>query len=152
MNRGVLVALAAMGLCSCVSPPPQTATAGRDTIEEVQVAQPAKQKKRLAPPNVSPVVYQGIRYEALQWGKERGLEQNGGYVIGYNVDTDQEVRLLKVYTVSYDRGLEGDKLDLFIKNIYLETDNNRLIVEDERGRRFRVDLDTQKVEIIRTTE
>ena len=38
-------------------------------------------KKRSAPEPVEPVSIDNVRYEGLHWGKNRGLGQNGGYIV-----------------------------------------------------------------------
>ncbi|MES9899876.1 MAG: hypothetical protein ABW148_12740 [Sedimenticola sp.] len=105
------------------------------------------QKKRVGPEPVEPVTHQGIRFEAIHWGKSRGLDQNGGYIAAIDTATDEELWLLKVYDVIYDGDMEADKQDLFIERISIDAARNYLIVEHERGGRYRVDLDSRKVEM-----
>lgn len=85
------------------------------------------------------VIVDGVRYEAVAWGKARGLDQNGGYIAAHDTGTGDELWLLKVYTVDYDDELESDKQDLFIADLMLEAPS-RLRVTDERGGVYRVDL------------
>ena len=36
--------------------------------------------KRLGPDDVPSVITGDIRFDVVHWGRERGLEQNGGYI------------------------------------------------------------------------
>ena len=97
------------------------------------------------PDPVDPVRSGGIRYEAMQWGKARGLGQNGGYVAAIDEKTGEELWLLKVYDVSYDGDMEGDKQDVFVTGLSLLPAAHALLIENERGARYRLDLRTRKV-------
>jgi hypothetical protein len=96
-------------------------------------------KERSEIPEPAPVVVGGVRYEALPWGKARGLGQNGGYLAAIDVASGDESWLLKVYDVVYDGEREDDKQDLFIEDLTLEA-SGLLRVIDERGGLYRVDL------------
>lgn len=115
------------------------------------------QGKRAAPPDVWPVVYNGVRYVALRsrvvewrdvnngymsWTDEK-LDQNGGYIEARDEKTDALLWRLKVYTVAHNAALERDVQDVFIKS--MEIRDGALIVVNERGDRFSVDLKDRKV-------
>ncbi|MCF6281500.1 MAG: hypothetical protein L3J28_04680 [Candidatus Polarisedimenticolaceae bacterium] len=102
-------------------------------------------KERSAPAHAKPV-QQIIRYEALPWGKRRGLGQNGGYITAIDNRSNQELWILKIYTVHYDDEMESDKQDLFITHLSLMKGGRQLIVKDERGRTYFVDLTTRVVQ------
>lgn len=141
------MALATMTLWACSSQQPEPAKATPNHVKESPGTESVDiRKKRFRQlPEVEPVVHRGIRYEALHWGKERGLGQNGGYVVTIDASTEREIGLWKIYSVAYDRGLEGDKLDVFITRLEIDASGNHLIVDDERDRRFFVDLTTREV-------
>ncbi len=101
-------------------------------------------KKRSGPDPVDPVRSGGIRYEAMPWGKARGLAQNGGYVAAIDEKTGKELWLLKVYDVSYDGDMEADKQDVFITSLEIDREGH-LTVESETGDRYAVDLASRKV-------
>jgi hypothetical protein len=105
-----------------------------------------QQKKRSGVPAVSRLSHDGIRYESLHWGKTRGLGQNGGHVIAVDEKSGEEKWLLKVYDVPYVEGLEPDKQDVFITRLSLSRDGSRLFVDNERGRRYAVNLADRSVE------
>lgn len=100
----------------------------------------AAAKKRAPPQPVAPVVLDNVRFEAPINGKVRGLGQNGGLVVAIDNRTGEELWFVLVYTITYAPNLEADKQDLFITDMAASADGKALIVNDERGRRWRVDL------------
>jgi hypothetical protein len=99
-------------------------------------------KKRAGPAAVAPVTIGQVRYEALPWGRMRELDQNGGYIAAVDANSGQELWILKVYDVRYDGDMEDDKQDLFITRIEPK-DSRTLLIENENGERFIVDLPTR---------
>lgn len=102
--------------------------------------------KRVGPPEVAPLVKDGVRYEAVHWGRERGLGQNGGIVAALDAATGKELWTTKVYTIDYHPTLETDVQDIFIRSLQAGATARELLVIDERGRRFRLDLDSRKAQ------
>ena len=98
---------------------------------------PTLQAKRVGPKAVAPVTVGGVRYEALPWGKKRGLGQNGGYLATFDAKTGSELGLIKVYEIKYDPKLEADVQDVFISR--LDTLDGAVLITDERGRKFILD-------------
>jgi len=70
---------------------------------------------------------------------------NGGYIAATDPKTGEELWILKVYDVSYDRDMEADKLDVFISKIAPEGPA-ALRIENEKGRVYRVDLKDRTVQ------
>ena len=101
-------------------------------------------KDRDPPRAPDPVSANGIRYEAVMWGKSRGLRQNGGYVAAIDERTDEELWLAKVYTVRYGNR-SPDKDDVFITSLALDENAERLTVENQRNERYVLDLKTREV-------
>ncbi len=95
-------------------------------------------------PHPTPVTIGGVRYQAIAWGKARGLGQNGGYLAAVDEATGRELWLLKVYDVTYDGEREDDVQDVFIKEIAREG-AGLLRVTNERGGSFRVDVERRAV-------
>ena len=102
--------------------------------------------KRVGPEEVKPVVIGNLRLEALHWGKERGLGQNGGYVAAYDKATGKELWVLKVYDITYDSKMEEDVQDVFIDSLAKSASGDLLEVRDERGRHYTVNPRTRTVE------
>ncbi|MCL7421168.1 MAG: hypothetical protein M8364_09725 [Methylobacter sp.] len=110
--------------------------------EEVKVMM---QADRLPPAEVSPVVIDDTRYEVVHWGKERGLEQNGGYIAAIDVASGQERWLLKIYDVQYDPMMEEDVQDIFIKSMSKSFFGKKLKIVDELGRKYTVDTTDRSI-------
>jgi hypothetical protein len=102
---------------------------------------PTLQAKRVGPKAVAPVTLGGVRYEALPWGKKRGLAQNGGYLASFDAKTGAELGLIKIYEIQYDPKLEADVQDIFITR--LDSVDGGIAVTDERGRKYVVDVATK---------
>lgn len=105
------------------------------------VPAPAVEKERIAIPEPAPVVRDGRRYEAVPWGRARGLGQNGGYIAIVDTATNREVGVVKVYGPEPDDDRESDKRDVFIARLTFDATGS-LRIEDERGRAYLVDLAT----------
>lgn len=104
-------------------------------------------KKRSGPEPVAPVRIGNTRYESLPFGKARGLEQNGGYIVAYDEGSGRELWTLKVYNVTYDPDMEDDKQDVFITALTFDKSRHRLLIENEEGNRFAVDLVSRAVSL-----
>lgn len=103
------------------------------------------QGKRVGPPDVPPVTIGGVRYEAIHWGRERGLEQNGGYIAAIDTKSGKELWILKIYQIDYIPKLETDVQDIFIDSMKAGANGQSLEIVDEKGRRYTVNLKTKKV-------
>ncbi len=99
-------------------------------------------KKRAGPEPVDPVVIGAVRFEAPADGKAKGLGQNGGFVVAHDAASGAELWTAKVYAIAYKANMESDKQDVFIIEMKPSPDARALLVTDDRGRRWRVDLAT----------
>ena len=99
--------------------------------------------KRATPKEVPPIENNGIRYSAVVWGSDIGEKQNGGFVEAHEIASGKLLWRVKVYSTAYKSGLEKDVQDVFITSLALK--NGELIVENEKGEEFAVDLKTRKV-------
>lgn len=106
-------------------------------------------KKRVAPINIDPVILNGIRFEAVHWGKSRGLKQNGGFISAVNIASDKEIWLLKVYKINYDGDKEQDKQDCFITELYLDKNGLYLYVKNESNEMFEINISSKKIKRIK---
>ena len=101
-----------------------------------------RDKERADVPEPEPVLIGGTRYIPVLWGKTRGLGQNGGILAAVDIATGRELWVRKIYEISYDGRMEGDKQDLFITDIQVANDGKSLLIRDESRRQFRFDLQT----------
>lgn len=97
-------------------------------------------RKRAGPDPVEPVVIGAVRFEAPPWGKARGLGQNGGIVVAKDAATGADLWTAKIYAIVYKADMEADKQDVFIIDMKAAADGKALLVTDDRGRRWRLDL------------
>lgn len=102
-------------------------------------------RKRVGPPAVEPVIVNGVRHEALHWGRTQGLDQDGGYVVAMDMASGHELWTVRVYRIDYLPGLETDVQDIFIESLVLAEGDRQLLVTDERGRKFMLDLASHAV-------
>lgn len=103
------------------------------------------QGKRVGPPDVKPVTIGGVRYEAIHWGRERGLKQNGGYIAAIDAASGKELWILKIYQIDYIPKLETDVQDIFIESMKAGASGQSLEIVDEKGRGYTVNLKNKKV-------
>ena len=100
---------------------------------------------RLPPDAVAPLTIGGVRYEAIHWGRRRGLDQDGGYIAAIDADSGRELWTLKVYSTAIDPAMERDVQDVFITALGKTLFGGKLKVTDELGRRYLVDPKTRSV-------
>ena len=95
--------------------------------------------KRSAPSEVKPVVYQGVEYQAPT--------TRMGCVVALDVASGKELWSKQIYTVIKDPDLEGDVQDIFITS--LTRDGETLLITNESGAQYSLDLQTQEVKTIK---
>lgn len=96
--------------------------------------------KRVAPPEVKPLVHQGVTYRA---GHARDPHGNRGTVEAVDASTGKRLWIVTVYDIPYKAGLETDVQDVFIKSLAI--DDGCLRVTDERGKSYCVERETGAV-------
>ena len=105
----------------------------------------SKNKRRVAPEAVETLTLNGKRFSAIHWGKARGLDQNGGYILVSDEVSGAEVGIIKVYRIRYGGDMERDKQDVFITYIRQSQQAGSIEVGNENGQVFQVDIETGKV-------
>ena len=90
--------------------------------------------KRIAPAKVTPVIYDGVRYEAPAIPM--------GYILAYNATTGKLLWEKKLYEVQYNPKFETDVQDVFIKELKIEKGDADyfLVAIDEQERLYRLDI------------
>ncbi len=91
--------------------------------------------KRLAPKPVTPVVAGAVEYSAPH--------EQMGFVVATDTGTHKELWRERIYTVHIDPKLERDVQDVFITSLVIE--GGVLVVTNERGESYALDLATRKV-------
>jgi hypothetical protein len=111
-----------------------------------QLAQQLAKERREVPAPAA-LLHQGVRYEAVHWTQARGLGQNGGYVQALDPSTGSVLWVHRIYAIAYDPAMEQDKQDRFITRLAVAENGEALLVVDERGGRYLLDLRTHRVSI-----
>src|SRR3954462_11641460 len=91
--------------------------------------------KRSPPKTVEPVTVSGVTYSAPSWPV--------GVVIATDASSSRELWRQRIYAIRHDRTLEQDVQDVFITS--LKRRGNVLLITNERGELFVLDLATRKV-------
>jgi hypothetical protein len=93
--------------------------------------------KRIAPANVDPITYEGIRYVAPNDDGRRG------YVEAWDAGTNKKLWELTVFTNHIDPNFEEDLQWVFIKSLNIQ--DSRLLITREDGRTYQLDLNTKQI-------
>lgn len=105
----------------------------------------AGKKKVAGPEDVDPVTIGKTRYEVPHWGKTLGLGQNGGHVRAVDVASGKPLWTAELYKIDYKPNMEADKQDCFIVTLDYDAGSTRLVAQNDRGRRFALDLFSRQV-------
>lgn len=104
--------------------------------------------KRVAPPEVKPLRMGALTIRVIHWAHDHGLGSNGGVIEAVDAATGVRRWRLRVYADVRDPALEGDVQDVFITRL-TRAGAGRIRVEDERQRRWLVDLASRRVTPLR---
>lgn len=91
--------------------------------------------KRLPPKEVKPVIHNGIKYSATH--------EKMGYVEAWDIENNEKLWKKKVYAVDIDPRLEADVQWIFITSLIV--DDGKLIVVNEAGNRYEIDIENVDV-------
>lgn len=94
---------------------------------------------RNPPPRVPPVEKDGVRYEQNLHANDAEFGQHAGVLVARNVKTNKPLWSLKIYDNRRVPGLEGDVQDVYFQSMAFDGEG-RLLIENELGRRFAVDV------------
>lgn len=120
-------------VCSAVFPRSEARAA------DAKKESPMESLKRRVP-KPAPVTLDGTRYEVLPGARTRGFSQSGGVIAAFDELTGRELWTLVVYPVVFETAEEEDAQEIFITNLAISPDHEHLLVENERGKHFEVDL------------
>jgi hypothetical protein len=140
-----LMLLAACAVAACAAP-------AAPSNEETKMSQdsplpvPHVAAKRRAPPKVPAVTLDGVRYEqAVLPRNEADGRQRTGYLAAYKGSSDERLWRIRVYELQIDPDLEGDVQDVYFARMIASPDGHALLIDNERGEHFAVDVRTQAV-------
>ena len=108
-------------------------------------------KKRAAPIQAKPVIFKGVKYEAVlwsepTWGSDPLPDTAAAFVVAMNADSGAELWRAKLYDILYDREMERDKQEIYVERLSLNLTRSKLKAQDERGRKYLVDLASHAVQ------
>ena len=92
---------------------------------------------RQAPPDVKPVLRDGVRYETFVGGMHD--PQVGGLIAAFDAATGKRLWTLVVFDNKRDPHFEGDVQDVFLREMHFDA-SGHLQVVDEAGRHWVVDV------------
>lgn len=145
INLMLCVACAAVACAAPAAPPTEETKMSQDHAEDLPPL-PQVAAKRRAPPKVPAVTLDGIRYEqAVLPRAEADGGQRTGYLAAYRGASEERLWRLRVYELEIDPHLEGDVQDVYFKSMTAAPDGHALLIENEHGDRFAVDVRTQAV-------
>ncbi len=98
---------------------------------------------RLPPPEVPPVVRDGVRYSQAGDGHDVGMRQVGGVLVASAADSGKQLWTLAVYGNPIDPKQEADAQWLFFTSMAFDS-KGRLRIENEAGKAFLVDVKARK--------
>ncbi|MCU1243713.1 MAG: hypothetical protein JWO71_4439 [Candidatus Acidoferrum typicum] len=93
--------------------------------------------KRVAPPLVSPVVFDGVEYSARGDGEK-------AWITAIEVTSRKELWTAKVFRI-HTHWWKGEIDNQWIYISYLTLESSALFIKDERSRCYRLDLRTKRV-------
>jgi hypothetical protein len=96
------------------------------------------------PAAVPPVIHEGVRYERLEQPVSEGLPP-GGYVVATKVDSGERLWITCLYRNRADPQIEADVQWTPITSMRLDATLKTLVIEDGKGRLYRVDLGDGRV-------
>lgn len=100
---------------------------------------------RPPPPQVDPVVHNGVRYEQVKDALALGYGQLTGHLMAVDPASGKRLWVVKVYDAPPDPNVEGDVQAVYFSRMELIPGKNQLLIENEAKRRFIVDLDDRSV-------
>jgi len=105
-----------------------------------------RSKSRVGQPLLPPIVFEGRRYEQIDNAERLGLPQRTGYLAVFDNQTNERITNVKVYDVAFNPDKEADVQDVFFTRMQLDEAARKIVIENERGKRFTVDLDGYSVQ------
>lgn len=99
---------------------------------------------RLPPPEVPPVMRDGVQYAQAEDGHTVGLDQVGGVLVATSTNDGKQLWTLSIYGNPLDPKQESDAQWLFFASMDFDPDG-RLRIVNEADKTYLVDVKTRKV-------
>lgn len=99
---------------------------------------------RSRPSAVTPIDQNGVRYEQVKNLTAEGLSP-GGYVAATEIASGKRLWLSRLYESPSNPNIEADVQWAFFRSMALDRERASLVVVDEKGRSYFVDLNDGRV-------
>jgi len=133
--------------CGGTDQPPAQVGVQSTSNQEISVSEPISLGilgDRNAPPSVPAVVHNGVRFEQNLDATESEFGQVGGIVSAFDATSNALLWSLVVYDNKRRPDLEGDVQDVYFTSMAFDA-AGQLLIENERGERYAVDVEQRKV-------
>lgn len=100
---------------------------------------------RAAPPQVPPVVIDGIRYSQVIDGRRQGVGDHGGWLLASDAKTGATLWTAQVYEVHIDPADETDVQEVYFETMTRVAGKKALAIRNEMGNSFVIDVETRQV-------
>ena len=115
------------------------------TITVVLLLASSAMAGRLPPEEVPSITTDEAVFSVPHFSFKGERSQNGGYLEAHHPETKKLLWRVQIYKIIYNENLEGDVQDIFIKSLSFDKSHNLLLMSDEKGRVFILNLKTKKV-------
>jgi hypothetical protein len=117
----------------------------QDSTDGAMPPLPPVAVKRRAPPKVAALTLDGVRYEQAVLPRSEAAGQRTGYLAAYRGASDERLWRVRVYELKVDPRLEADVQDVYFARMEASPDGREILVTNENGGRFAVDVRTHGV-------
>ena len=100
--------------------------------------------KRLAPEEVAPIVQNGFVYTIGYSAYDDARKIRTTFIEATDMNTGRGLWKAPIYQTKYDPAMETDAQDIFVTGF--QPKGRKLLIENEHGRQFLLDLRTRKVQ------
>lgn len=101
--------------------------------------------KRKAPSEIPSIIFKGKKYIVTHWNKEPAFKQNGGIIEVWNIKKNRLIKRVLIYKIQYKSEIESDIQDVFITSIKLNKSKNTIIIVNEKGNIYGLNIHNYKV-------
>lgn len=102
--------------------------------------------KRNAPQKVESLFIDKLEFRAEHFSYDKNNRPiRGGIIEVWNTDTSTKERIIIVYRTTYNILLEKDAQDVFITDMRLGKDGKTIVITDEQGRIFELNIKTYNI-------
>lgn len=97
-------------------------------------------RRRRLPPELEPIIVNGVVYKELRQGNKLGYEQKSGFLIALDQKTEQMLWHVRAYPIHYVAGKETDVQEVFFTRLELLPGEQEILIENELEKQFIVNL------------